>query len=111
MKTNPKQFNSMTTVNRNVANLATLLKSAPSIIIVGGLVALGSIRVLATLQYRSVALASFSVVASANYDRSQHRRGFFWKLRQLCRLWQPILGTIAAIVSLLLALAKMLHGS
>ncbi|PHJ58473.1 hypothetical protein VF14_18775 [Nostoc linckia z18] len=34
-------------------------------------------------------------------DKSKHRRGFLWRLRQLCRFWHPILGAVIAIASLM----------
>lgn len=38
----------------------------------------------------------------------KHEKSLVWRFRQLCKFWQPILGAIAAIVSLLAALFRML---
>ncbi|MBD2303369.1 hypothetical protein [Nostoc sp. FACHB-190] len=43
-----------------------------------------------------------------NPDIYANQESFLWKFRQLCKFWQPILGTSAAIVSLLVTLAQML---
>ncbi|QHG21301.1 hypothetical protein [Nostoc sp. ATCC 53789] len=37
-----------------------------------------------------------------------HKKSLLLRFRQQCKFWQPILGAIAAIVSLLLALFRML---
>ncbi|MBD2214004.1 hypothetical protein H6G27_29670 [Nostoc linckia FACHB-104] len=65
-----------------------------------------------------------SIIYIQSYDRSEpgfdvnpdvdtaspikQQKSLIWRFRQLCKFWQPILGAIAAIVSLLVALFKML---
>ncbi|MCF2152329.1 hypothetical protein IQ276_039280 [Desmonostoc muscorum LEGE 12446] len=38
----------------------------------------------------------------------QYKKSLLWKFRQHCKFWQPILGAIAAIVSLLIAVFKIM---
>lgn len=38
----------------------------------------------------------------------KYQKPLLWRLRQLCRFWQPILTTGAAIVSLVVTLFKIL---
>ncbi|MDZ8259875.1 hypothetical protein [Nostoc sp. ChiQUE01b] len=44
---------------------------------------------------------------NVNPDIQANQKSSLWKFRELCKFWQPILGTSAAIVSLLVALAQI----